>query len=74
MFTKTCPECKKKVEYENEEELHEHFYHKKTHTGNFFLKVCKDCERKKHREKYSDGTYNYRKKDPSPMNENVEVG
>ena len=59
MFTKTCKDCGKVVEYETEEELKLHFY-KKSH--GYFQNSCKDCTKKYHSEKYAEGAYNYNRK------------
>lgn len=58
MFTQTCRKCGKVIEYENQDELKEHFYFK----NGYYRKVCKDCEKKEHKEKYASGKYNYNKR------------
>ena len=59
---KKCSECEREYEYENEEELKNHFYQKKTWSGTYFQRVCKECTKAKHRLKWAKGDYRYTKK------------
>lgn len=54
---KTCKICGTVFEYENPDELKEHFYFK----AGYYMNNCKKCELEKHKKKYANGKYNYRK-------------
>jgi hypothetical protein len=70
MFTQTCKKCGKVVEYETQEELAAHFYQK----NGYYRKVCKDCEKKEHAEKYATGAYNYYRKKQGGYDKSVSFG
>jgi hypothetical protein len=69
-FKHTCKKCGKVVEYENQEELKQHFYFK----GGYFINVCKDCICAEHKVKYASGQYNYYKKRKNTYIKNIEIG
>lgn len=67
MITKKCNDhfgygCTLEVNVEYEEELSRYFYRKNTHSGAYYRNTCKECDRRRHRDKYADGSYNWRKK------------
>jgi len=47
--------CKRKIEYENEDELSKLFYKK----GEWYRNTCKHCDRKRTNELYKTGKYNF---------------
>lgn len=53
MPIKTCSTCGTEFEYDDPDELLEHFYMK----SGYYLNSCKVCERKRVNEKYANGTY-----------------
>jgi hypothetical protein len=53
--------CTNQYEYTNDDQLSKWFYKKKTHTGEYYLNVCIQCSQKNRRERYRDGSYNWRK-------------
>ena len=64
MKIKKCRSCGKEYEYETEDDLKEFFYKKKTHSGDYFLNTCKECEKTKYRKNYREGKYDaYKKRD-----------
>ena len=63
MSTKKCSDrynygCTLEVDLTEEPQ---HFYYKKTHSGDYFLNTCKECVKRHHRELYASGPYNNHK-------------
>jgi len=66
MIIKKCTDqfkygCTLSAEVETVEELDKYFYKKNTWTGTYHQNVCKDCTKKKRRELYKSGQYDWRK-------------
>lgn len=59
---KTCSICKNTFEYTDRDDISNDFYLKKTHSGTYHQNACKECTKKKHREKYASGEYNWVKR------------
>jgi hypothetical protein len=58
-ISKTCKQCGTTFEVENQDGLLEHFYFKRTKSGEYFRNVCKTCEKQEHAMKFKSGKYNY---------------
>lgn len=56
--------CKLLVECDNQEEITKYFRLVKTHTGDYHLNICRQCENRRARDmrKKNYKLYNYRKK------------
>jgi hypothetical protein len=67
-MNKTCERCKTQYQYSTQEEIEKYFYKKNTRTGTYFQRVCKECVKLEHKEKYGNGKYNYRKQQPEENN------
>jgi hypothetical protein len=69
-FKHTCTACLLEITYEKPEELKPYFYFK----NGYWMKRCKKCILKEHKEKYSSGLYNYYKNKQQKYNKDYAIG
>ena len=63
-MVKICTQCNTRIEHEQFDDFVNEFRLVKTHSGEYFRNICRECENKKARELRAKNyrTYNYRKK------------